>query len=151
AAVLAELERADLFVAALDRDGEWYRCHPLLREALMRTHDAASTGTDGAVLRRAAQWFEAHDRIDDAVRHLLDGGEDAAAEEMLRTHETWFRRRGWAGTYLSLGERLPEEVIHASLALSMTYAAEFTWQRERGVHWLDVCDRRIEEDTVVDR
>ena len=151
AAVLAELERADLFVVALDRDGEWYRCHPLLRDAMMRTPDGRSARTDGAVLRRAAQWFEAHDRIDDAVRHLLEAGDAGAAAELLRTHEDWFRRRAWAGTYLSLGERLPEDVVHASLALSMTYAAEFTWQRERGVHWLEVCDRRIDDDTIVDR
>lgn len=151
AVVLAELERADLFVVALDRDGEWYRCHPLLRDALMRTPDGRSARTDGAVLRRAAQWFEAHDRIDDAVRHLLEAGEAAEAEELLRTHEDWFRRRAWAGTYLSLGERLPENVIHASLALSMTYAAEFTWQRERGGQWLEVCGRRIDDGTVVDR
>ena len=40
AAVLAELERADLFVVALDQEREWYRCHRLLRDALLRSPEA---------------------------------------------------------------------------------------------------------------
>jgi LuxR family transcriptional regulator, maltose regulon positive regulatory protein len=151
ARVLAELERADLFVVALDASREWYRCHPLLRDALMRTPEGHSARSEGAVLRRAARWFEENDRIDDAVRHFLNAGDTETAASLLQNYETWFRQRGLASTYLTLGERLPEHAIHASLALSMTYAAEFTWQRDRGVRWLDICDRRIDDDTVVDR
>ena len=69
AEVLAELVRADLFVAALDDERQWYRCHRLLRDAL-RHQPAADPHT---VLERAADWFADHDRIDDAVRHLLRG------------------------------------------------------------------------------
>jgi len=36
AAVLDALERADLFVTALDPRREWYRCHRLLRDVLLR-------------------------------------------------------------------------------------------------------------------
>lgn len=44
AEVLAELERANLFLVGLDDAGEWYRCHRLLREALRRSRKAGSAG-----------------------------------------------------------------------------------------------------------
>jgi LuxR family transcriptional regulator, maltose regulon positive regulatory protein len=146
--VLDELERADLFVIALDHDRQWYRCHPLLRDALLRTADRQPAHTD--VLRRAARWFQERDRLDDAVRHMLSAGDAEAAELLLRSNQAWFLQRGWATTYLALGERLPETIVHPNLALSMAYTAEFSGQGERAVPWLDICDRRIDDEIVVD-
>ena len=145
AAVLAELERADLFVVALDR--EWYRCHRLLRNALGWSPGAAPGDTTREVLRRAARWFEDHGRTDDAVRCLQDAGDDEAAAELLRASQQWFLERGWAATYLALGERLP--VVQPQLALFLAYAADASANHHRVVHWLDVCSQGIDSDTVV--
>ena len=71
AEVLAALDRADLFLVALDAEHEWYRCHHLFRDVLLREPEARSAADTRDVLRRAAAWFEQHDRIDEAVRHLL--------------------------------------------------------------------------------
>ena len=79
AEVLAELVRADLFVAALDDEQQWYRCHHLLRDALSRH----TTADSGEVLGRAAAWFADQDRIDDAVVHLLRAGRAGDAAELL--------------------------------------------------------------------
>jgi LuxR family maltose regulon positive regulatory protein len=149
AAVLAELERADLFVVALDREREWYRCHRLLRNALGWSPDSAPDDATRDVLRRAGRWFDEHGRIDDAVRCLLSAGDDEAAAGLLRERQQWFLERGWAATYLALGERLPEAAVHPQLALFLTYAAEVSGSRDRVGHWLDVCGRQILEDTVV--
>lgn len=150
AEVLAQLEAADLFVVALDPERRWYRCHRLLREALLRSPHRQNDNAPEDVLRRAAQWFEDHDRIDDAVHHLLDAGDYSAAEALLRSRRTWFLQRGWSATYLLLGERLPERVIDASLAYSMAYVAEISGQRDRGIRWLDLCDRLVDDATVID-
>ncbi len=145
AEVLAELERAELFVVALDDEHEWYRCHRLLRDALLRNAGAETP----AVQRRAASWFEEHGRVDDAVRHLLSAGAEEAAAEMLQARQLWFLEQGWQATYLALGERLPEAVVQPQLALFMAYAAEVSGHHERVVPWLDVCHRQIDESTVV--
>ncbi len=98
------------------------------------------------VLRRAARWFEEHDRIDDAVRHLLGAGDVEAAAELLMTAQlVWFLERGWAATFLALGERLPEAAIGPQLALNLAYAADISGHGDRVVHWLDVCDQQIDE------
>jgi LuxR family maltose regulon positive regulatory protein len=147
AAVLAELERAELFVVALDR--EWYRCHRLMRGALGWSPGSPRDDATRDVLRRAARWFTDHGRIDDAVRCLQDAGDHEAAADLLVARQQWFLERGWAATLLALGERLPEAAVSPQLALFLTYAADASGNRDRVVHWLDVCARQIDEDTVV--
>ena len=83
AEVLASLDRADLFLVAFDVEHEWYRCHHLFREVLLREPEAGSAADTREVLRRAAAWFEQHDRIDDAIRHLLRADDADAAAALL--------------------------------------------------------------------
>lgn len=149
AAVLAELEAADLFVVALDRQREWYRCHRLLRDALRRTPEVLAGEGDSEVLRRAARWFEEHGRIDDAARHLLSAGDVAAAERLLAANVAWFLDRGWHTTYVALGEQLPEAAVRSQLAVFLGYAADLSGHRDRVVHWLDLAERRVGEDTLL--
>ncbi len=147
--VLAELERGDLFVVAVDAERQWYRCHRLLRDALLRGPHAQSEAATREVLLRAAQWFAEHDRIDEAVGHRQRAGDDEGAAALLQAQDTWFFDRGWAATYLAHGERLAESVIEPQLALPMAYAAKISGRPDRIVHWLDVCDRQIDDDTVI--
>ena len=118
--VLAALDRADLFVVALDADRTWYRCHRLLREVLLRE---CSADDERAILRRAAAWFAEHDRLDAAVAHLVRADAHADAAELLGASESWFFERGAAATFLMLGDQLPADVVEPQLALSLAYAA----------------------------
>ena len=150
AALLAELERADMFVVALDADREWYRCHRLLRDALQRGPGVQDATAARDVLTRAAAWFADHGRIDEAVRHLQLAGDDPAAATLLLTHQSWFFDHGWAATFLAHGERLAESAVEPPLALVMSYAAKISGHPDRITHWLDACERRIDADTVID-
>jgi LuxR family maltose regulon positive regulatory protein len=146
AEVLGELDRADLFVTPLDGDQEWYRCHGLLREALLDQHGADPE----AVLARAAAWFVTQDRIDDAVQHLLRADRHNEAAELLLCHQDdWFLARGEAASYVRLGERLPRTVIGPTLAYSLAYAAALNGDRDRVIRWLDVCDEIAAAGTAV--
>jgi LuxR family maltose regulon positive regulatory protein len=143
--VLAELVRANLFVAALVDEQHWYRLHRLLRDALARE----ATTDPSEVLDRAATWFAAQDRIDDAVHHLLLAGRDtAAAELMVSSAETWFFPRGAATTYLQLGERLPRSAVGPVLALTLGAAAALSGDQARVNRWLDAADAAGTPDTV---
>ena len=134
-AVLAELVNSDLFVTPLDGQQTWFRCHRLLRDALLNEPGADPEG----VLERAAAWFASEDRVDDAVYHLLRAGRhDAAAELLLVQSMTWFVSRGLPARLLQLGEQLPASAVDAILAHVLAYAAALCGQRERVVHWLDV-------------
>ncbi|HEX9374581.1 MAG TPA: helix-turn-helix domain-containing protein, partial [Roseiflexaceae bacterium] len=80
-AVLEELERANLFLVALDDERRWYRYHHLFADAL-RARLAREAGAAGAAAlhRRASGWFEQHGLLPEAIQHALAAGavEDAA-------------------------------------------------------------------------
>jgi LuxR family maltose regulon positive regulatory protein len=140
--VLTQLERAELFVTSLDPTREWFRCHHLLRDMMLRSPDNRASSAD--VLTRAGHWFADHGRIDDAVRHLLSGGALNEAAKILTSQLLWFFDRGWAETYLILAERLPDEEISVRLAVNIAYAADLSGHADRAAHWLDVCDRLLD-------
>ncbi len=147
AEVLAELVHADLFVAALDGEREWYRCHRLLRDALL---GVSRNGSDVGVLGRAAIWFAGQGRIDDAVRHLLRAGaDDDAADMLFRNAEPWFFERGAAATHLQLGEQLPDRAVGPQLAISLAFAAALCGRQDRVLPWLEVCESKLAPDTVI--
>ena len=72
-AILALLERENLFLVPLDDSREWFRYHRLfadfLREELVQHHFDEVAGLH----RRAARWFLAHDLPEQAFGHALDG------------------------------------------------------------------------------
>ena len=91
--VLDALDRADLFVTALDPRREWYRCHRLLRDVLLRR---LADDPDGRtrVLARAADWFLARGYVAEAVAHRIAAGDEDGAAELLRSQVPAFLERG---------------------------------------------------------
>ena len=86
-AILAYLERANLFLVPLDNERRWYRYHHLFADLLrQRLHQstASSTGDEGRGVaeyhRRASQWFEDNGLEIEAFHH-------AAAAEGLTNPE----------------------------------------------------------------
>lgn len=148
-AVLAGLERAGLFVVAVDHEGEWYRCHHLLRSAMGWSSHGEPDATTRDTLRRVAAWFLAHDRIDDAVRSLQDAREYEAAADLLESNRVWFVENGWAATMLDLGARQPEDSVSSGAALSLAYVATTCGMEDRIEHWLDVCARNASADSAI--
>jgi LuxR family maltose regulon positive regulatory protein len=78
--MLAALERAGLFLEALDEAGLWYRYHALFAEA-MRIEARRRFGEEGLrqLSARASVWYEEHDMLDEAVEAALQ------AQDMPRT------------------------------------------------------------------
>ncbi len=69
---LAEMERAGLFLEALDGTGEWFRYHTLFAQA-MRTEAHRRLGEDTlrALSAQASIWFEAQRRFTEAIEAAL--------------------------------------------------------------------------------
>jgi LuxR family transcriptional regulator, maltose regulon positive regulatory protein len=78
--MLATLDRAGLFLEALDETGMWYRYHALFAEA-MRVEARRRFGEEGLrqLSAQASVWYEAHDMFDEAIEAALQ------AQDMPRT------------------------------------------------------------------
>jgi LuxR family transcriptional regulator, maltose regulon positive regulatory protein len=66
---LRRIERSNLFLIPLDREGSWFRYHRLFREALLRELQNREPELIPLLHRRAAAWYEAHGELEPALSH----------------------------------------------------------------------------------
>ncbi len=108
---IEQLDAANLFVIALDKQRAWYRYHhlfaDLLRAQLRRTYPDLWT----ALHLRASRWFEQHDSLDEAMSYALAVAADERACELLEQHGLFLLGNGFVGTLLAWIERLPEPLL----------------------------------------
>jgi LuxR family maltose regulon positive regulatory protein len=94
---LGEIERAGLFLTALDSTGEWFAFHALFRE-LLRHHLRMWYAPDAVVElhRRAGKWLAQNNLIEEALHHTLAAGDvDGAAQLIIDHFVTWLGREDW--------------------------------------------------------
>ncbi len=99
--ILEQLERANLFITALDHERRWYRFHPLFADLLRSRLQANQPERVPALYRQAALWYldQAGSAdtglVNEAMRHALAGqAYDLAADLMER----------WGARLLGQGE-----------------------------------------------
>ena len=150
ARILAELERADLFLVALDAQRSWYRYHRLFREALLRELRATRASEEPALLGRAALWHRSAGDREGAFRCLVAAGDPVAAGELLADSDDDFLARGELGSFLRLADALPPEVVRASprLGIALAAAAGFTGRLDRVAPLLDAVDSVLTDEST---
>ena len=123
AAVLAELARSNMFLVALDADGQWYRYHHLFGELLQL--ELGPQDAD-ALRRRAAAWCRAQGLVEDAIEYAAAAGDDETVAELLVENHLEFIWGGRLGQFLSWVRWLSAKLLleHPLLpALGATAAA----------------------------
>jgi len=148
AAVLRELDRADLLVVPLDPAGEWYRCHRLFRDVLQHEFRLIDTAEETTVLHRAAEWYQSRGHLHEAVELRMAAGDVVGAAELLRATVPYFLEQGAIAEHLQLGQRLPATVLgDPGLCLSLAWAAGLSGQFSRMTPWLDAAESQITQDS----
>ncbi|MFY0576264.1 AAA family ATPase [Cystobacter fuscus] len=122
-ALLANLERAQLFIQPLDAQRQWYRYHALFLDFL-RTQLACDFGDRIPWLHRAASaWFAEHQRPDEALKHAFASGDRGWCLEITaRCAEAWMRE-GEIASVLHWTEKLTTEEVIRSPALCVAHIA----------------------------
>ncbi|NTU84386.1 MAG: winged helix-turn-helix transcriptional regulator, partial [Chloroflexales bacterium] len=115
--ILAQLERANLFLVPLDAERRWYRYHALFAD-LLRARLAATAGDAIAALhRRAARWYAAaipahgEAMLALAMHHALEGGDDERAAQLIEDHGASLNGRGEQARMARWLARLPPELF----------------------------------------
>jgi LuxR family transcriptional regulator, maltose regulon positive regulatory protein len=121
-AVLHYLDRANLFLVALDEERRWYRYHHLFADLLRARLRRTEPDRVPDLYRRASHWSESQGLVDEALRYALASGEVDRAAGIVETHArpAIFRgdhaaARGWLAA-------LPEEAIASRPALALSHA-----------------------------
>lgn len=118
---LAYLERANLFIVALDHDRHWYRYHHLfadaLRQRLQQQEDLA------VYHQRASQWYEENDLYIEAFCHATAAQDLDRAERLLDGNGIPRHFRGAVTMILEWLDSLPTALLNQRPALWWRHAA----------------------------
>jgi LuxR family transcriptional regulator, maltose regulon positive regulatory protein len=121
--LLAEVERANLFLVPLDQERRWYRYHHLFADLLRARLRQQEPDREPELHRRAALWCEHHGLVDDAVRHALGAGDGEWSARLVERHvEELLIGRGERATMDRWLSALPEEVVRSHPRLSLIRA-----------------------------
>lgn len=106
-AILTQLEEQNLFLVALDNEGDWYRYHDLFRDFILHQLKNEWEAAAIARLHRAASaWFAQAGLLEDALHHALAAGEETHAAELVEAHFP-----------IVLNDQIPQTVLARWLAL----------------------------------
>jgi LuxR family maltose regulon positive regulatory protein len=128
---LAELARAGMLLAPLDRRGEWYRYHALFRELLQAELRSDLAALQPQLHRRAAVWLAAGGDDAAALRHAVAAEAWSLAARLAGERWIDLLLRGEVGALRPLIERLPAECIAENPEVALAVASALL---ERGDH-----------------
>ena len=142
-AVLEALERANLFLVALDEVRGWWRYHHLFADLLRVRLAQERPGRVPELHRAAAAWHEQHGLADDAVRHALAAGDVAWAARLIEQHVEMLIRRSEGETLRRWLSALPASSLRtrARLGLAQAVSALVAGQVEAVEPLLDDAER----------
>ena len=119
AAMLADLERANLFVVPLDAERSWFRYHHLFTDVLRARLTTEDPDLVPQLHRRASSWHAEHGLTADAVRHALVAEDFSRAAFLVEEALPQARRARHDSLLLSWARALPDAVVRRSPVLSI--------------------------------
>ena len=121
-AMLAALERGNLFLVPLDDRRRWYRYHQLFADVLHARLLDEQPEEVPDLHRRASAWYQQNGEPSEAIRHALAARDFERAADLVELAIPAMRRsrqeaavRGWL-------ELLPDEVVRVRPVLSVGFA-----------------------------
>ena len=119
--MLTKLERANLFLVALDDQREWFRYHHLFADVLRARMLAEQPDLVPLLHERASRWYEAHDFAEEAIRHALAARDFDRTVSLMELAVPAVRRHRREAMLLGWLRILPDDVVRASPVLSVFY------------------------------
>lgn len=108
---LAELERSNLLLVALDPRREWYRYHHLFGGLLRHELEATDRSSLTDLHRRASAWFRQAGMIVEAANHAIAARDLAAVAELVGRSYAVFVDQGEIATVVGWLEAIPEPAV----------------------------------------
>jgi LuxR family maltose regulon positive regulatory protein len=128
--ILAQIERANLFLVPLDAEGRWYRYHQLFADLLRHRLQQRHPKLVPVLHRRAAHWFAGQGLVDEAIRHALAGDDQALAAGLIAAEGRARLARGELATLQGWLDALPPGQVTASPQLTILRAWSLVWAYE---------------------
>jgi LuxR family maltose regulon positive regulatory protein len=120
--LLAEMERANVFITPLDERREWYRYHHLLAELLRIELARRQPGQVAVFHQRAARWYAGAGDPDRAVRHAIAAGDADLAARVIGESYLQLLELGRIATLVGWLDALGPDTVESDRRLSVVKA-----------------------------
>jgi LuxR family maltose regulon positive regulatory protein len=123
-AMLAALDRGNLFLVPLDDRRRWYRYHHLFADVLQARLLDEQPGQVPDLHRRASAWYQRSGEPSEAISHALAARDFDRAADLVELAIPAMRRSRQEATVRGWLELLPDEVVRVRPVLSVHFAGE---------------------------
>jgi LuxR family maltose regulon positive regulatory protein len=150
--VLDVAANANLLLFPLDRRGEWYRYHHLLREMLRFELQRREPELEPELHRRASRWYEEHGEVDAAISHAIAAGDSARVDALTWQAVPLFVSIGRTATVERWLEPFSPAEIAARPALTVSAAWAALTAGDMGLlnHWAAVASEHDPDELLPD-
>jgi LuxR family maltose regulon positive regulatory protein len=119
--VLAELDRRNLFITALDGERRWFRYHPLFADLLAAHRQRLGASDVRDLHRRAADWYGKNGFASEAIQHALDAQDYRLASRLIVDNWRRLFHQGWLNTAAHWLESLPPAMVREIAPLGIAH------------------------------
>jgi len=132
-AMLAELERRQLFLVALDNQRRSYRFHHLFASALRQLVRQTQPEIVPQVFARASAWYEANGYPREAIDSAFAANDPSRAAQLIEASLPLAWETGDTASLREQLERLPEQVLRERPRLCVAHAYSLVMSGERAM------------------
>jgi LuxR family transcriptional regulator, maltose regulon positive regulatory protein len=131
-AILAHIERANLFVVHLDDQGYWYRYHHLFRDFLQARLQKIQPDHLSALHRAASEWLATHGALREAARHVFQTRDWEYAAAFVEEHSFTMIVHSDIATIYEWCSTFPDEVLlkHPMLNIQYCLALAYSFRQQ---------------------
>ena len=132
AEILKRLEQANLFVVALDDQGDWYRYHHLFRDFLQMRLNKTQPERIRLLHRAACEWLAGKNLLREAARHAFRTQDWEVAAAFVEQHSFTLIVHSEMSTIYEWCSAFPEEVMqrHPLLCILQGLTLAFGFRRQ---------------------
>ena len=120
--ILAELDRANLFLVPLDGERRWYRYHHLFTELLRGVLGQVEPNLAPILHRRASEWYAQQGSVDEAISHALASEDMARAADLIEQNAMGMIAHSELSTIAKWLDTLPDKMVRARPWLCIYHA-----------------------------
>jgi LuxR family transcriptional regulator, maltose regulon positive regulatory protein len=120
--VLRDIETRALLLIPLDREGTWFRFHPLLRDFLVELSNSLPAAERTLLHCRAAQWCAERELWTDAVTHALAAGDEQRAAAWVERCAAGLLKRGELLPLMRWRQVLPARLMRGQIKVRLAIA-----------------------------
>lgn len=148
-AILAELERTNLFLTPLDDERRWYRYHHLFADLMQSTlKQRRSVAEVRELHRRASRWHQANGSLEEAMIHAMAAQHFERAASMIDENVVSLLSHSEAPVLLGWIEKLPEPIVRGRpwLDIYRAYTLALSGRPDEAEPLLEDVEKRIQPD-----